>query len=290
MLDEWIDDRIRWWWPYLGVAIVCGLLAGVVYSVWSNTEVTDHKVESVPAGFGSMEELTSLPKFRLAYLKANGGEESLAALQSVRASGVMESEGNTVPFFTMKRRPDMSLTTLKMPDYDLTFGVDGDVVWQRVTAEGQEPQYTLNSGEEAEALGETGAFFDPIMGVLLFDQGTIERLSPSQWMGKDAMKIEFYSEESSIRAAAYVDIRTMQPLARIEKFSDGRVRKVLYGDYRTVGGMMEPFEIKKYVDDILQVRIVIDKSDANVGAILSLFKYPEHLPDAPTGARSESGN
>jgi len=283
MSNEWIKDRVQWWWPYLGAVVVCGLLGGLVYFFWPDAEEVDY----APTGFGTMEELTRFSAFRLAYLSANGGEEQLEALQSVRASGVMESGGAEVPFFTIKRRPDKSLTTLEMPDYDLTFGVDGDVVWQRVTAEGQAPQYELKTGAEAEALGEMGAFFDPIMGVLLFDLGTIERLSPSQWMGVDAVKVEFYSEEANIRAAAYVDIRTMQPLARIEAFSDGRERKVLYADYRKVGGMLEPFQVETYLDDVLQSRIVIHKSEANVGAVLALFKYPEWLRDAPEEGESE---
>ncbi|MGZ0707172.1 hypothetical protein ACWPKO_02410 [Coraliomargarita sp. W4R53] len=238
--------------------------------------------------FGTMEELTDYPKFRAAYLEANGGEARLKKVLSIRNSGVMISGEAEVPFFTIKRRPDKSLMTLKMRDYDLTFGVDGDVVWQRVKVDGQAPQYELKTGAEGRALGEMGEFFDSTMRVLLLNKGKIEHLSPSQWSGADAVKIEFSPDESNIRVSAYVDIRTMHQLARIEEFSDGRTRKILYDDYRNVAGMMEPFQVETYINDVLQSRIVIDKCEANVGAILSLFEYPESQKSAPKGDNSES--
>jgi hypothetical protein len=77
-----------------------------------------------------------------------------------------------------------------------------------------------------------------------------------------------------MRASAYVDIQNMQPLARIEEFADGRERKVIYSDYRSVGGMQEPFLIETYIDDVLQSRVTLERSDLNVGTVASLFSAP----------------
>ncbi len=240
--------------------------------------------------YGGIQKLIRFSEFRSAYLRANGGEEQLNALQSVRTSGHMESGDQSIPFFSFKRRPGQSLTTLKFPSYELSFGVDGDVVWQRVLAPGQEPQYELKTGQEAEALGEMGDFFDPIMRVSLFNEGTIERLSPSVWMGVEVIKLEFRTEEGGVPMAAYVDVETMQPIARVERFADGRERKVLYSDYRSVGGMQEPFKVETYLDDKLQSRVVVERSDPNVGAVASLFQYPAHLvgQDAHSAMQLES--
>jgi len=281
-------ERLWLWWPILAFAALTTLVGGGVWYFWPEAE----PVAVIDPGYGSMEKLTRFTEFRSAYLRANGGEEQLEALQSVRASGQMESGGQTVPFFSLKRRPDQSLTTLKMPDYELSFVVNGDQVWQRVNVAGQAPQYELKTGAEAAALGQMGDFFDPIMLVLLFDEGSIERLSPSMWMGRETIKLEFRTDEGDIRASAYVDIQNMQPLARIEEFADGRERKVLYSDYRLVGGMQEPFLVETYLDETLQSRVILEKSDPNVGTVASLFYYPgsistEALETVTEGQKNE---
>ena len=278
MLIEWIDDRYRWWWPYAGLSFFCAMLAGVIYFSWPSSTTFEEADTSAPT-FGTIEDLTQYENFRSAYLEANGGETSIASILSIRNSGVMISGDSEVPFFTIKRRPDKSLTTFKMREYDLSFGVDGETIWQRIKADGQAPNYEIKTGAEAQALAEMGEFFDSTMSTLLHNKGNIERLSSSQWSGTDTVKVEFTPKTNQTKVTAHFDIHSMQQLARIEKFSDGRTRKTLYDDYRNVAGMLEPFTIETYMDDVLQSRILVEKCEANVGAILSLFKYPSQLKD-----------
>ena len=267
-------QRKAWlWWPILAFPVLLSTVGATIWFFWPEVEVTE-TFEPLQNRFGSMEELTLVPRFRRAYLRANGGREKMEALQSVRASGVMESGGRAVPFFSLKRRPDQSLTTLKMPDYDLSFVVNGDQVWQREIAPGQAPQYELKTGSEAEAIGEMGDFFGPIMRVILFGEGSIEGLTPSVWMGQEVIKLDFRSVQVNLLVTAYVDIQTMHPIARVEAFADGRERTVLYSDYRSIRGMQEPFLVETYLDNVLQSRVILEKSEANVGMVASLFEYP----------------
>ena len=265
-----LQNKLWFWWPFLAFFVLLSLIGGTVWYLRPQAK----PIEIIAHSYGSMEELTQFPKFRLAYLRANGGREQLQAIQSVRTSGLMESGGKTIPFVSLKRRPDKSLTTFKMKDYELSFVVNGDQVWQRIIMPRQAPQYELKSGEEAQGLAEMGMFFDPIMRAILFDQGTINRLLPSAWLGEEAVKLEFQSENTFIQVTAYVNIHTMHPLARIEKFSDGRIRKVLYSDYHSIDGMQEPFKVETYLDDVLQSRVIIKRSQTNVGTIPTLFEYP----------------
>ncbi|HBR94426.1 MAG TPA: hypothetical protein DEA90_09710 [Opitutae bacterium] len=279
MLIEWINDRYQWWWPYAGVAFLCSLLAGVIYFSWPSTPTFEH-AEISSNTYGTMEELTQLSNFRSAYLKANGGEASIREILSIRNAGVMISKGKEMPFFSIKRQPDKSLTTFKMREYELTFGVNGPVVWQRVKKEGETPKYELKTGPEGQSLAQMGKFFDSTMSVLLLNQGKIEHLSPSQWQGTETLKVNFAPDEFNRQATSYFDIRTMHQLARIEQLPDGRIRKTLYNDYRDVAGMQEPFKVETYIDEVLQNQIIIEKCEANIGAILSLFDYPEQLADS----------
>jgi hypothetical protein len=38
--------------------------------------------------------------------------------------------------------------------------------------------------------------------------------------------------------------------------------------------MQEPFQVDTYLDDVLQSRVIIEKSQVNVGTVASLFQYP----------------
>jgi hypothetical protein len=275
-----LQAKFLFWCPVLALIFLFSLAGAATWYFWHEAEQPPMEVaEALAAGevefrFGSMEELTVFPVFRRAYLSANGGNGNIDALQSVRTSGVMESGGQAVPFFSIKRRPNQSLTTLKMPDYELSFVVNGDQVWQRVQAPGQAPQHELKAGAEAEALMGMGAFFDPIMQMLLYEEDSFERLLPSVWDGQEVIKFEFRGNEANQLVSVYVDIQTMHPLARVEAFADGRERRVLYSDYRSVRGMQEPFMVETYLDDVLQSRVIVEKSEANVGTVSSLFEYP----------------
>jgi len=66
----------------------------------------------------------------------------------------------------------------------------------------------------------------------------------------------------------------MQPLAQIEELADGRERKVIYSDYRIVGGIQQPFLVETYMNEVLQSRVTLERSDLNVGTVASLFSAP----------------
>jgi hypothetical protein len=255
------------------------LLAVAIWLFWPRTPLV---VESASdsnelVGYGDLEELTDIYKFRSAYLRANGGEDAWESVQSVRATGILEQGGRSFPFFSLKKRPDQSLTTIKLPAYDLTYVVDGDVVWQRIIRANSEPEYELKVGNEADNLVEMGEFFDPIVRALLFDQDGIENLSASEWDGVPVVKIEFKSGAGHVRSVAYVEIENMRPLAQLQKLENGSVKKVLYRDYRLVHGMQEPYLVETFVDDVLESRVILSKSDINVGAVASLFQLPQEL-------------
>lgn len=265
------------------VITVCALLvflvAGAVWFFWPRTPLVVETTtdSSELTGYGDLEELTNIYNFRAAYLRANGGKDTWDSLQSVRATGVLEQGGQSLPFFSLKKRPDQGLTTIKFPSYELTYVVDGDIVWQRVLRGGSEPEYELKTGDAAEGLLDMGEFFDPIVSALLFEQDGIEALSASEWDGVPVVKIEFKAKDANVKNVAYVEIENMRPLAKLKEFENGDVQKVLYSDYRFVHGMQEPYRVETFVNDVLESRVILNKSDINVGAVASLFQLPQEL-------------
>lgn len=83
-----------------------------------------------------------------------------------------------------------------------------------------------------------------------------------------------------IRFAAthyYVEIQKMRPLPQIETQKDGSASKIVYSDYRVINQIQEPDLIETYLDEVLQNRLIIEKSGINVSAVASLFQLPQEL-------------
>ena len=222
-----------------------------------------------------LTDLTAPHAFRRAYLKANGGLDLLNVIQSVRLSGTMESAGVARPFFSMRKRPDRVLLTFDFDTHDLTFAVDGDVVWQRTRVPGQDAQVQVLEGAQAASFMQMREFFDPMLRLFFLDAGELHGIEVAEWQGEPCLRVRFSEEGSALEMEALVDGRTMNPMARIERFTDGRVRKTLYEDYRSLRGMQEPFEVETYLDDVLQNRVVIEHADSNLGVVPWMFEVPE---------------
>ena len=261
-------------WPFALLFLLAVALVGVFYLIPSDSDDLGERVAGKVKAQAEVQDLTNLQFFRRAFINANGGEDKLEALKSIQTTGRFESGGQSVPFRTIKRRPDRSITTLKTEDYNLSFVVNAGVVWQRIEQPRREPVDTLKTGDEADAIREMGYFFDPLMHVVLHEPESILEIAETTWEGEPALSIEFKSASRGMRATAIIDPQDMTPLQRVEHFADDSIRKVLYADYHQIsGGVREPFLIETYLDDALQNRVTVENCEINIGAASFLFEY-----------------
>lgn len=257
--------------PYV-ISVLITICAVWVVVVWLNEEDALSDSELLP--YGALTDLTRPIAFKRGYLKANGGLELLNVIQSIRLFGSMQSAGVARPFFSMKKRPDQMLLTFDFETYDLTFAVDGDVVWQRTRVPSQEEQVQVLEGEQAAAFLGMRDFFDPMMQLFFLGKGELHSIEVSEWAGAACLSVRFSAEGAGVEMEALVDPKTMNPMARIERFSDGRERKTVYKDYRSLRGMQEPFMVETYLDGVSQSRIVVEKAEANLGVVPWMFEVP----------------
>lgn len=115
------------------------------------------------------------------------------------------------------------------------------------------------------------------MRLFVEGKGSVEGVEKSEWDGAPCLLLRFTSDYKEARMLAYIDPETMQVLARVETFADGRERRNLYSNYQEVGGMLEPFLIESYLDDELQHRVIVEGGRANVGTMKELFELPDSL-------------
>jgi len=294
-----IARRIRLWlpqaWlfaPFALLALILSAAAWVGYLAWQSqgaapetsaagkTETADESAQENNGDDRTKKpELTRPADFRKAYLEAKGGRSKLEKLRSVRVSGTFFTEGREVDFFTVKRRPDQSLTTLDFGDHRLSFGIDGRFVWQRIERPGEPPEYEKLTGPQAEALRQMSAFFDPVMRTFFMNEGTVETITKSSWHGQPSLRLKLVAPPGKTTSVAHVDPETLHLLARLRRMADGRRHRVVYGDFREVNGFWEPFLIETYIDDALQNRVRVQDMDHNVGVLPKIFDYPDSLRD-----------
>ena len=273
-------------WMRLGglsaLALLClALLVGLVFTLLKQDASTDAPGDTDAAAdtanqaaASSPTDLSDVGNFRSAYLQANGGREAIDRLRSLLVTGTLESGGKTVPFRSIKRHPDQGIFTMSMPEYELSFVVNGDVIWQRVEQPGMEPVDTLMSEKEARATANLGSFFDPIMHVVLDESSAIQRLVADSWEGAPTLRMDFLSAERNMEGTVHLDPETLTPVARIEEFGDGRERLVRYDDYRTMeGGIRQPFLVKTFVNGELLNRTQMEKVVANPGVPRFIFEF-----------------
>ena len=284
-------------WMRLGglsaLALLClGLLIGLTFTLLKPGASPDARSgdaqtldREIQAADNSLTDLTKITYFRSAYLQANGGREAIDRLRSLLVTGTLESGGKTVPFRSIKRHPDQGIFTMSMPEYELSFVVDGDVVWQRVEQPGMEPVDTLMSEKEARATANLGSFFDPIMHVVLDESSAIQRLVADSWEGAPTLRMDFLSAERNMEGTVHLDPETLTPVARIEEFGDGRERLVRYDDYRKIeGGIRQPFLVETFVNGELLNRTRMEKVVANPGVPRFIFEFRGEAEDATASA------
>ena len=89
--------------------------------------------------------------------------------------------------------------------------------------------------------------------------------------GREVNAVEFTKD--GVRVKLYFDASTHLPLKRERETADG-VEETVYGDYRKIDGVMEPFslKIKKGASELL---VTIDRVEHNGAFELAAFRYPQ---------------
>jgi hypothetical protein len=276
MDSDALKAKIWMWGPFIVFALVFTILILVVFNLDEGSPGGVNQVANTPI---ALEEQSLLEILIADYLAANGGEETLASLQSARFSGRLETDGETIPYVSIKKRPSQSHLSLQFPNYKLSLVVDGESVWQRVSVEGQSPINTLVDDEDAREIRRLGLFFDPVTMVLLLDQGTIDDVAEGFWEGSRCLILEFENRSLGIDSTAYIDSETMHVLARVDRLKDGSVRTLRFSQYTTVDGFQHAFSTETYLDGDLENRVVIESARHNIGTFSSFFEFPENAEE-----------
>ena len=263
--------------PLIGYAVAACFVLAAIYTVVSSTHQSDASaVDDGQQPYSRISKLTDHAAFKEAYLSVNCSGELQQTIQTLRASGQVDSGSTSQAFLMIKKRPDRMLFTVDFDTHDMTIGVTGNTVWQRIRAPQRGDELALLEGEDAAVWLGQRSFFDPLTQALQ-SQGAIQKIETSEWEGESCLKVQIKPETAEDLVEMLVNPRTMHLVAQFTAASDGKIQKKTYRDYRKIKGMPVPFTTETYVGEKLIRRLTLNSASINTGVLSGVFEIPQSL-------------
>jgi outer membrane lipoprotein-sorting protein len=217
-------------------------------------------------------------------VEAKGGSERLNAIHTLRLSGKMRVNGDTIELamVTLVERPASIRYEAELQGLTQVQAYDGTQAWQINPFQGRKDPEKL-SADDAKALGEDAADFAGPLVDYKSKGYTLDYLGSEDIDGTQALKLRVTRPNGDITFVYldpdyFLEIRTVN--RRIEH---GVPREIVtdYGDYEKVDGVYLPFAqesgLKGSSD---RQKVQYDKAQANANVDDTVFRFPAARADA----------
>ena len=241
-------------------------------------------VLAAPAAFGyTAAELAAKN------IEARGGTDKLEAIQSLRLSGKLLVNGDTVElgYVTLVKRPGSIRYEAQLQGLTQVQAYDGAQAWQINPFQGRKDPEKL-SADDAKGLSEDAADF---LGALVDYQAkgyTLDYLGTEDIEGTEAHKLRVTRPNGDI-TYVYLDPDHFLEIRVVNRRIEHGVPNETvtdYGDYEKVDGVYLPFaqdSWQKGSSDHQKVQY--DKAQANVAADAGEFRFPASATGASPPAK-----
>lgn len=219
-------------------------------------------------------------------VEAKGGAEKLNAIHSLRLSGKLRVNGDTLELglVTLVKRPDSIRYEALLQDLTQVQAYDGKQAWQINPFQGRKDPEKL-SADDAKGLGEDAADFNGALVDYQQKGYTLDYLGTEDIDGTEAHKLRVTRPNGDITYVyldpeAFLEIRTVN--RRIEH---GIPNETItdYGDYEKVNGVYVALARESWPKGSSDhQKIQYEKVEANVSADDRMFELPAAHPAAAT--------
>lgn len=207
---------------------------------------------------------------------ARGGSDKLAALKSVRCSGIYKPGGGVELAFTqMVKRPAMVRDEFALQGLSVVQAYDGREGWQINPFQGRKDPERMPADDIKDLVDD--ADLDGPLVQYQAKGNKVEYLGTEDVDGSDAHKLRV-TQANGDKRLIYLDPDYFLPIRVLyQRQIHGREveQEMDLGDYEKVDGVYLPFEIAvgpKGATD--KAEIIIDKAEANVPLDDALFHFP----------------
>jgi outer membrane lipoprotein-sorting protein len=217
---------------------------------------------------------------------AKGGAERLAAIRSLRLSGKVLVNGDTLQLglVTLLERPGQIRQEAELQGLTLVQAYDGTQGWKIDPFQGRKDPERL-SADDAKALSEDAADFTGALVDYKAKGYTLDYLGTEDVEGTEAYKLRVTRPNGDL-TYVYLDPDYFLEIRTVDRRIEHGVPKETvtdYGDYEKVAGVYLPFEqVSGPKGSSNREKVEYDKAEANPTLDQSLFRFPAATP--PTAA------
>jgi outer membrane lipoprotein-sorting protein len=216
-------------------------------------------------------------------IAAQGGVAKLKAVQSLRMTGDIESNGTQAVFTQVYRRPMKTRLDITIQGLTLTQAYDGQNGWQVVPFTGKSDPEPM-SADDLKRVQEQADFDGPLVDYKK-KGNTVELIGKEKIAGADTYHLKITLKSGDVRDL-YLDAGTFLISKAVVKTAMRGTEVELestIGDYKEVGGMMFPFSIEQHPvgEQGPSQKITFKKIEPNAPVDDSIFKMPGGAPHAP---------
>lgn len=218
---------------------------------------------------------------------AKGGAEQLAAIHSLRLSGKVLVNGDTLQLklMTLVARPGEIRQEAELQGLTLVQAYDGKQGWKINPFQGRRDPEKM-SADDSKSLGEDAADFAGALVDYKAKGYTLDYLGTEDVDGTEAHKLRVTRPNGDI-SFVYLDPDYFLEIRTIDRRIEHGVPKETvtdYGDYEKVAGVYLSFEqVSGPMGSSDRQKTEYDKAEVNPNPDASLFRFPAATP--PTAAK-----
>src|SRR6185295_2411383 len=247
------------------------LLLGALLAIVQLSCVRSGTTGPSPAASPSPTEQDIIDQILKHYEEALGGDKAIARITSLRMKGTYEFSGLKGTMEAWRKEPHKTLTVIEFPRIGkLKKGFDGENRWVQTPV----GSYTDNSPEEIASLERDAEVFSAGKIRSLFESMKLE--SRARINGRDVYVIQGTPPKGTVEKL-FFDIENgllvrWDMARRVENRRTVFV-KVHLEDYRDVGGVKMPFDVR-FVFELFSFRIKVDEVELNIPIDDAVFRKP----------------
>ncbi len=213
---------------------------------------------------------------------AKGGAEQIAAIHSLRLSGKLLVNGDTLQLrlVTLVARPGEIRQEAELQGLTVVQAYDGKQGWKINPFQGRKDPEKM-SADDAKSLGEDAADFTGALVDYKSKGYTLDYLGTEDVDGTEAYKLRVTRPNGDL-SFVFLDPDYFLEIRTIDRRIEHGVPKETvtdYGDYEKVAGVYLPFEqVSAPKGSTDRQKVEYDKAEVNTSPDASLFRLPAATP------------
>ena len=207
-------------------------------------------------------------------LQAKGGVEKLKAIQTMRMTGKVATQGMEMPMTIVSKRPNLMYQEMQVQDKKIVSAFDGETAWTINPFMGSDVPQELQ-GQQAEMAKEQ-ADLDGVLVDYKTKGHTVELVGSEEINGTRVHKLKMTRKSGRV-AYLYLDASTGIDVKMTTEMQQGGKTFSLeteLSNYQTVDGITMPFTIRQVMNGMPVATITVEQVEFGVPVDNSRFKMP----------------